>query len=257
MTDRDRDAIERARETLRAQILDLRGERRRIIGEQERLDTRYSQVGERIRDAEASLKELAVVTAPQTGPVEAPKKERQRRPAVPLEAARAVMAERGTVTIPSLAEAMDVHVSTARRVVTAALEHGGGGEKAMIRDTGREAPPRGGQGRRSKVYEFFKPATQGSQPHSRPRSAPEVELRRRGARPAPTGRKLRVRNPEVRELVEMAKQAGYTPKKQGGHIHLVKPGERKRVLAGSPSEYRGSKNARAEIKRAAKKKKAA
>lgn len=249
MTDEDRGAIERAKEALRQQILHLRKETSFVEGRLEDLTARRSEIDGELEEAEAALKDLARIDAPQLAPSGDHERPRKRRPAVSLEEGREAMQRMGRFTIPSLADELGVHVSTARRIVTAALEHNGGGERAMIRDTGKTAPPRGGQGRHSTVYEFFKPPTQGSEPHSRPRSAPEVELRRRGARPAPTGRRLKVTK-NNRELIEMAQQGGYEPKKRGGHIHLVKPGAKPIVLAGTGSEYRGDKNAKAEIKRA-------
>lgn len=250
MTDEDRGAIERAKEALRQQIVHLRQEARKIDEHVDELTSRKEDIGSEVEEAEAALKDLARIDAPQLVPSGDHDRPRKRRPAVSLEEGREAMQRMGRFTIPSLADELGVHVSTARRIVTAALEHNGGGQKAMIRDTGETAPPRGGQGRHSTVYEFFKPPTQGSEPHSRPRSAPEVEQRRRGARPAPTGRRLRVTK-DNRELIAMAQASGYEPKKRKGHIHLVKDGEKPIVLGGSPSEYRGHKNARSEIKRAA------
>lgn len=248
MTDEERGAIERAKDVLRTQILHLRRESRNLDAQVEELTSRAEEVVDELAGAEAALKDLARIDAPRLHPEGA--KVRKRRAAVSLEEAREVMARLGRFSIPSLAEEMGVHVSTARRLVTAALEHNGGGDKAMIRDTGEQAPPRGGKGRHSTIYEMFKPPTQGSAPHTRPRSAPEVELRRRGARPAPTGRKLRVKK-ETRELIAMAEQAGYEPVRRKGeqHVRLVKPGARALTLGDSPSDHRSTKNAKSSIKR--------
>lgn len=246
MTDEDRGAIERAKEVLRTQILHLRKESRIIDSRVEELSARRTEVDDELVEAEHALKDLALIDGPKLKLDEG--KPRQRRQAVSLERGREAMARLGRFTIPLLADELNVHVSTARRLVTAALGHNGGGDKAMIRDTGETAAPAGGQGRRSTIYEMFKPPTQGSEPHTRPRSAPEVELRRRGARPAPTGRRLKVKK-DNRELIAMAVQGGYEAKERNGHIHLVKAGARPIVLAGTASEYRGRKNARATIKR--------
>lgn len=116
----------------------------------------------------------------------------------------------------------------------------------------------GGPGRPAQVFEYIEPP-----PHTAPRprrKPPEVELMEQAKkkadacpRTAPPKKKRRIPNPEIRELVEAAREVGWGFQQTGSHYWLTPPPtvqSDKIRLPTTPSDHRAVKNARAMMRRA-------
>lgn len=250
MTDQEKlDAHEQALEQLRNYVSSLRKEQRLLGERRQDLDAREGQLEADLVEAEAALKGLAMTRAPQLPQREEKPAPRKRRPSFPPEVVRDAMQQLDEFSIPELATVLETNEVTARRLVLKALEEPFGQDaKPLLEDTGTTKYT---GGPRARVFRFVRPEPNGNAPHSRPRGAPEIELCRRGATPAPTGRKLKVRK-DTRELVALAKASGFgVERTRNGHLRLTKDGERAQHLASTGSDHRGVKNAAARIKRVA------
>lgn len=62
---------------------------------------------------------------------------------------------------------------------------------------------------------------------------------------------LKIKNGEMRDLVEFAQNLGYSVEKsKGGHIKFVQPGVDPTFTSATPSDHRSWKNCRARLRRA-------
>ena len=162
---------------------------------------------------------------------------------------RHVARKLGSFTITEMSEAMGVSRPTADKAVRKMIERG------TVEDTGLRRK-HNGSGRPAPVFQYV---TIDAPTRARPKRTPvEVEAIQdmRIGRPAPpasapSGKKPRVADPEIRRLVEAAKRHGCRVERKGsGHLAVYAPNGDIINLPFTPSDHRAVLNCRSQLRRA-------
>lgn len=167
-------------------------------------------------------------------------------PVVEVDDPRVVVRRLDTFTVTELQHALGRSRPHALSVVKRLVEQG------VVRDTGL-ARKHDGPGRPAPVFQYV-PIDTPNRPREK-RTPVEVEVSR-NFRPArgkimETGRTIRVTNPDVRKLVDVARDSGCRVENtSGGHIRVYAPDGSVVSLPSTPSDHRSVKNARSKMRRA-------
>jgi hypothetical protein len=184
-------------------------------------------------DAEIQQLREEVVSAPRRG----------KGVRIPAEQARDAIVTLKEFSIPELADFLGCSPPAAKKFVDQFEKRG-----IVEFDRMRQA----GVGRPAKVFRYVPAAEIAASQPVRRSVPPERQVRRNGhgrSHAAPSGRRLRIKDREIAELVSAAQQSGFEPDVSGPHIKLRK-GSETIVLPSTPSDHRAAKNGRSKLRRA-------